>query len=114
MPTTLAGLQKRVGQLLRAARQDKGWTQQKLADESRVSREMIARIERGQTGVRFPNLVLLANALEIDPAQLFFGPTQIGPYHPQLNDLMAKLAVLPDLEQEWVIGIIDAALKPHS
>jgi len=102
----------RVGNLLKAARKDKGWTQLQLAENSGISKDMVARIERGGTGVRFPTLLKLSGALRIDPADLFIVPLHKGPDQSLLNDIAARLATLSPAELEWIDRVIDAALKP--
>lgn len=36
------------GEVVRAARLTRGWTQQQLADEARVGREWVSELERGK------------------------------------------------------------------
>lgn len=36
------------GEVVRAARIERGWTQQQLADEARVGREWVSELERGK------------------------------------------------------------------
>lgn len=49
---------------LRAARQDRGWTQHELADRADVSRPTIARLERGQD-VSVATLTKVATSLDL-------------------------------------------------
>lgn len=114
MPGDREPLQKRVGKLLRAARKAKGWTQARLAEESRTSYDMVVKMELGRTGARFPTIERLADALEIDPGELFIAAPYPGASRTPLNDLMATLATLPPGDLAWLRGVVEAALKPKS
>lgn len=108
-------LRQRFGRLVAANRRRKGWTQQQLADTSGVSLDMINRIERGVAAARFPNISRLADALEVDPAELFTPELAQGARQRRaLNDVVARLSVLSDRDLEWVDRLLDAALKPRS
>ncbi len=105
-------LQRRFGSLIAAHRRRAGKTQEQLAIDAGLSIDMITRIEGGRSGARFPNIVKLATALDVDPAELFTPELPEGAlargYH---ADLIAKLAPLSPPELRWLEGIIDAALK---
>jgi transcriptional regulator with XRE-family HTH domain len=111
MAVTEIELRKRVGLLLRAARLGRGWSRFDLAESADVSKDMIGRIERGGTGVRFPVLIKLSTALGIDPAELFAAPTSSGAASPLLNDIAARLAVLDQADLAQISSIIDASLR---
>ena len=75
---------------------------------------MVARIEVGKTGVRFASIERLANALEVDPAELFIADpdpsrTMRGP----LLNVTARLSRLSDRELAWIDMLLDAALSPR-
>src|SRR5215472_19314911 len=60
-----------VGESIRAARQERGWTQVELAQASGLSPNYVARLERGELG---PSLFVarqICDALEIDVEALF-------------------------------------------
>ena len=58
-------------QRIRAARLEKGWTQQRLADYSGIARANIARLEAGRHAPRIDTIELLARALSLPLAKLF-------------------------------------------
>ncbi|MGQ2989742.1 MAG: helix-turn-helix domain-containing protein [Brevundimonas sp.] len=107
-------LRERFGRLVAARRREKGWTQQQLAEHSGLSHETINRIERGVVAARFPNIGKIAEALEVDPSELFAPdmPRGVGSRGRLLN-LTARLSMLSDKELEWLEPMIDAALKPR-
>ena len=106
-------LRQRFGRLVAANRRRKGWTQQHLADQSGVSLDMINRIERGVAAARFPNINKLAEALEVDPAELFTPDLSSGAQRRALTNLIARLSALPDRDLEWIGRLLDVALKPR-
>lgn len=55
---------------LKAARVEKGWSQEKLADEARVSRTGVSMIEGGKRRPTLAYCRRLATALEIDLSSL--------------------------------------------
>lgn len=59
------------GRRLRCLRQQAGWTQQQLANASRLSATSICNIERGVHCPAFHRLPRLANALHVELHELF-------------------------------------------
>lgn len=60
---------------LKIARIKKGWTQEKLSEESGVNRITISKIESGKQsieGMQVGILIKLAKALNSTPQELFF------------------------------------------
>lgn len=58
------------GAQLREARQQKGWSQEKLALEAGVDRTYVSSIERGRRNLSLLNIVKLADVLGISPSLL--------------------------------------------
>lgn len=105
-------LKQRFGRLVAANRKRRQMTQQQLADKTGISLDMINRIERGVSGARFPNIEKLAEALEVDPAELFTPDLPQGANQRRaLTDLVSRLSGLPDRDIEWIDRLLDAALK---
>ena len=112
----MTDLKKRFGRLVAAARHRKGITQHQLAEAADLSADMIARIEVGKTGARFPSIERIAAALDIDPGELFI-PTEIKtdrPVRGKLADVSSRLAGLSDRDLGWVDDLLDVALKPRA
>jgi transcriptional regulator with XRE-family HTH domain len=106
-------LRKRFGNLLAAHRHRLGMTQQSLAEATGISSDMIAKMERGTTGARFPTIEKLCSALHVDPAELFTSDLPRGALtRAKLTNLTARLSKLSDAELDWVDGIIAAVLRP--
>jgi transcriptional regulator with XRE-family HTH domain len=58
------------GRKVRAFRDKLGLSQEQLADKCGMDRTYISGIERGLRNVSLKNIVLLSEALEIQPSQL--------------------------------------------
>ncbi len=63
----------RLGDNVRAARKARGWTQERLAEETDLAVVQVSRIERGRREIRLSTLLRLVKALEISPNQLLEG-----------------------------------------
>jgi transcriptional regulator with XRE-family HTH domain len=55
---------------LRRLRADKGWSQEELAFEAGVNRSYLARVEAGRPYVGLEIIGKLAEALQVEPAEL--------------------------------------------
>jgi transcriptional regulator with XRE-family HTH domain len=108
----IVDLRKRVGTLVAVHRRRRGLTQQRLAEMTEMSPDMISRIETGGTGLRFPTIEKLSTALEIDPAQLFIAdPVPGRDMRRPLIELTVVLAALSDNDLAWVSDLLGTALK---
>lgn len=58
------------GEILSAARQEAGLTQESLAHLAGLDRTAISQLERGEAAPRLESIVRLAGALNIDPCAL--------------------------------------------
>ena len=61
------------GNNIRIYRQQKGLSQEALADECGLHRTYIGGVERGERNVSLLNIVALAKALNVTPDRLFEG-----------------------------------------
>lgn len=62
--------QRSLGERVRSARIEKGWTQEDLAYEAEIDRSYIGGVERGERNVTFSMLCRIARALGRDVASL--------------------------------------------
>jgi transcriptional regulator with XRE-family HTH domain len=62
--------QRSLGERIRDARKEKGWTQEDLADEAEIDRSYIGGVERGERNVTFSMLCRIARAIGRDIAFL--------------------------------------------
>ena len=108
----MVDLRKRFGTLVAAHRRRQGMTQQVLADLAGLSPTMIVRIEGGSSGARFPNIEKIAQALEVDPGDLFIvGSNKRGRTRSMIADIDARLTGLSDHDLKWVDELLELALR---
>lgn len=69
----MANQVEQFGRNLRAVREEKGWTQEELAEKAGLASVQISRVERGVREVRLTTLLRLTAALGTTPARLFDG-----------------------------------------
>ena len=61
----------RIGQTIRTHRLEKGWSQEKLAEVSRIDRSFLGKVERGVVNVSILTLCDIAKALNINLKTFF-------------------------------------------
>jgi transcriptional regulator with XRE-family HTH domain len=108
----MADLRKRFGELLAAHRRRRGLTQEDLAEAAGLSVDMISKIEVGATGARFPFIERLAEAVQVDPAELFTSDLPNGSMNQgAFGEISAKLSSLPESDLVWISALLDVALR---
>jgi transcriptional regulator with XRE-family HTH domain len=58
------------GRQVRALREARGWSQERLAEAAGLHRTYVGSLERGERNVALVNLYAIAKALDTDPASL--------------------------------------------
>jgi transcriptional regulator with XRE-family HTH domain len=95
----------RLGAELRRRRRQKGLTQVELArrvdpESTRIGRSSIANIEGGKQRVALHLFLALAEALDVDPAELL-------PREPkEVPGVADRVRDLPQREQEWLMTVL--------
>lgn len=64
---------QRFGKNVRAARLDRGWTQEDLAERTGLAVVQVSRVERGAREIRLTTLLRLLRGLEAPPGELLDG-----------------------------------------
>ena len=64
---------KTFGAKVRLRRRELGFSQEELAGISGLHRTYIGSLERGERNISLANIIRIANALELDPAELVKG-----------------------------------------
>jgi transcriptional regulator with XRE-family HTH domain len=64
-------IRKRFGDRIRALRNDRGWSQEELADRAGLHRTYIGSVERGEQNLSLVNIERLAATLGVSLANLF-------------------------------------------
>ena len=64
-------VKSRFGSRLRQLREERGYSQELLAERAGLHRNYVGGVERGERNVALENIVKLAKALSVKPADLF-------------------------------------------
>ena len=94
---------KRMGRVLRTARENKAMTQATLADKIEVSLRTIIAIENGKRNPTFEVLYRLVQALDI-PADLIFRPDDIS-NTPEQEQFISEFLNATEQEQRIAIAV---------
>lgn len=108
----MVDLRERFGRLVKAHRVRMRLTQEALAERAKISTDMISKIEGGTSGARFRVITQLAEALAVDPAELFTTDLPGGQLQRStLIEITSRLASLSESELRWVKNLLEAALQ---
>jgi transcriptional regulator with XRE-family HTH domain len=91
---------KQMGLRIRAARKDAGLLQSQLAQLAGLSRASITNIEAGSQAPPPYRLILIAEALKVDPSALLPKPSEIGSALPMPKHLAEALASVTSAARE--------------
>jgi transcriptional regulator with XRE-family HTH domain len=64
-------VKSRFGNTLRQLRDERGYSQEELAERAELHRNYVGGVERGERNVAIENIVKLAKALSVPPRDLF-------------------------------------------
>lgn len=109
MSPTLPPLEvyKLIGQRVRAAREQRGLSQEKLAERVDLKRTSITNIEKGRQRLLVHTLFMISEALAVPIIDLISVPTAIDPVDAAKKALPADL---PKDARDWVLsGLVSVA-----
>ena len=89
-----------IGERIRAARQDRGWTQEQLADAVGVSRSAVAQWETGRAGQLSGNLARIGEVLSVGIEHLTHGRDRRAPAQASTGDELALLRLYRECQPE--------------
>lgn len=95
---------------IRDLRRSRGWTQEELAEQAHLSRDIVSRIERGDRQPRLETLQLIAGALDLSLTELLAtGTAPIGRRREELAPLR-PLDHSTDRIEPWLAEALAAAV----
>jgi transcriptional regulator with XRE-family HTH domain len=89
-----------IGKRVRAARRDRGLTQDELADQVGVSRSAVAQWETGRAGQVTGNLARIAGVLEVNVEFLMYGDDKRAVGEVRQGDELALLRLYRECEPD--------------
>lgn len=89
-----------IGERIRSARQERGWTQDQLAESVGVSRSAVAQWETGRAGQLTGNLSRIAEVLNVGIEYLTHGREKRGPAQAVTGDELALLRLYRECPSE--------------
>lgn len=102
----------KIGERIRELRTKKGFTQEKLAEETTLSYTYIGKVERGEKNITLESLVKIMKAIDITLGEFF---TLIDPKvdteNSTLKDLIDLLKERNIEEQEGILKIVKSITK---
>jgi transcriptional regulator with XRE-family HTH domain len=109
----MANLRQQVGNLVRHHRKRAKLTQNALAERTRLSVELINRIERGVAAPSFETLEKLSKALKTNIRDFFeIGPYTVGGSRTDpLQSLLDRVSGLSPEDLAWLDGVVSQVLK---
>lgn len=108
----MAELAAQFGRLVAIHRRRRGWTQGGLAERAGISVDMVAKLETGATGARFPTIEKLAHALGVESAELFHSEIPRGTLlKGKRREIMSRLEELPDTDLDWINDMLVVAFR---
>ena len=97
-----------LGERVRKARNEKGWSQAMLAETSGLSLRYVGQLESGEANVSLDRLGQVAGALEVSLTFLVAG---LGPVHDVIDQIAMGARSLPDTAQRDMADSIQR--RPH-
>ena len=110
--TGVRALALNFGRLVANHRRRVGWSQERLAAEADISEGMVAKIETGVTGARFPMIVRIAQSLSVDPIELFYSQMPRGTLNQgKRREIITRIEELDEADLDWVHALLAVAFR---
>lgn len=103
----------RIGSSIRKSRQEKGLTQEKLAEAAGISLKMVQKLEGGQKGFRMETIIRVSQALDV-PFVALAGMQGEDEETVFWWEMFQKLVRDKTVEEvKYAVGIVDSVFKLH-
>lgn len=93
----------KLGARLRARREARGYTQSEIAEKVGVSTNYFGVLERGLKLPTLDTLILIADALELSPAELL---GDVGQQDPWVEDVLVVSSTIPEERRGLAIAVL--------
>ncbi len=104
-----------IGARVRVLRQERGFTQAKVAALLGTTQTALSEVERGNRGLTVQQVVKLSRAFKASPNEIL-GETNGHARRPQSRKILRRLhsiEQLPPAQQDAVLKVIDDIIKAH-
>lgn len=101
---------KSIGKRIKMLRQDKGITQEKMAELLSLSSSFYSAMERGSYNIKTETLVTIMNILECSADDIFCDVIKHG-YKHKSSKIEESLEGLDDNERKMIFDVIDTMVK---
>ncbi len=103
---------QKIGNNIKTARQLKGFTQEKLAEQLNKSVNFVSLVERGKSGIGIKTIIDICNILDIEPNSIFGG---IVNYENKKDKMIIdSISSLANDDKEIVINLIEYIMEKGS
>ena len=99
-----------IGANLRAARLQKKWRQEDLAEKTGLSPNYIGAIERGEKIPALETLLLILNTLQVS-SNVILRDVVTADYEVKASLLAEKIARLPQKEKEAIYAVVETMIS---
>ncbi|MBQ3138909.1 MAG: helix-turn-helix transcriptional regulator [Ruminococcus sp.] len=101
---------KAIGKRIKQIRQNKGITQEKMAEMLELSSGFYSALERGNYNIKIETLVAILNLLECSADDLFCDVTKHG-YKHKSSKIEESLKDLDDNEREMIFSVVETMVN---
>jgi transcriptional regulator with XRE-family HTH domain len=102
----LGALRLAIGERIRYYRNQKGWTQEQLAEALEIQGTYIGRVERGEQNLQLSTLEKIAEALHINANNLLIDSNEQLEQEEFIRRTIALLRNQSQKDQEWAYRVV--------
>lgn len=97
---------RKIGNRIKIARKEKGWSQEVLAEEAEISAVYVGAIERGTKVPKLAKFIDITNSLGVT-SDMLLQDTLVTHSKIRSMDLFEKLKNLPEQDQQDILDVVD-------